>query len=296
LQEVITYSLTSPQAEAKLWPAEGQPPQREYIRLSNPLTSDRVVMRHTLMPRLLETVASNLRYMDGVAIFEVGRVYWPREGQILPDEPHRLGIALTGPRLTTFWLTQEEDQPDFFDLKGIVETLLSRLRITGARFVPIEHPTFQPGRVAQLRAGEAELGLLGEVHPDVRAAFEMEERRVCLAEIDLDRLLALVSPEMSMAPISRFPAVRQDLAVVVDEAIPAIRVKEEIQAGGGDILREVELFDLYGGAPIPSGKKSLAYSLTYQALDRTLTDEEVARVHKRIVKHLAVQLDARLRS
>jgi len=142
LQEVITYSLTSPEAEAKLWP--GQAPEREYIRLRNPLSSDRAVMRRTLMSNLLETMASNLRYMDRIAIFEVGRVYLPQEGQLLPDEPNRLGIGLTGPRL-------------IFDLKGIVETLLSQLRITEARFVPVEHPTFQPGRVAQLKVGEVEL-------------------------------------------------------------------------------------------------------------------------------------------
>ena len=294
LQEVITYSLTSPEAEAKLWP--GQAPEREYIRLRNPLSSDRAVMRRTLMSNLLETMASNLRYMDRIAIFEVGRVYLPQEGQLLPDEPNRLGIGLTGPRLTTSWLTPEEDEFDFFDLKGIVETLLSQLRITEARFVPVEHPTFQPGRVAQLKVGEVELGLLGEVHPEVRRAFDLGERRVCLAEFDLDSLLALVSPKMSMAPISRFPAVRRDLAVVVDEGIPAIRVQEEIQTAGGDLLREVKLFDLYRGAPIPSGKKSLAYSLTYQALDRTLTDEEVTRVHERIVEHLRAVLGAELRA
>ncbi len=296
LQEVITYSLTSPEAEAKLWPVGSQPPQREYIRLKNPLTSDRVVMRHTLMAGLLETLASNRRYMAHIAIFEVGRVYLPREGQLLPDEPHRLGMALAGPRLTSSWLTPEEGELDFFDLKGIVEALLLQLRIRGAQFIPIEHPTFQPGRVAQLRAGEVELGLLGEVHPDVQAAFDLGDGRVCLAEFDLDNLLALASPEMRVVPISRFPAVQQDLAVVVDERIPAIRVQEEIQAVGGDILREVELFDLYRGAPIPASKKSLAYSLTYQALDRTLTDEEVGRVHKSIVEHLAARLDAQLRS
>jgi phenylalanyl-tRNA synthetase beta chain len=168
--------------------------------------------------------------------------------------------------------------------------------VRGAQCVPTKHPTFQPGRVAQLRVGESKLGLLGEVHPGIGTAFDLEDQRTCLAELDLDRLLALISPDKRMIRISRFPAVRQDLAVVVDETIPAIRVREEIQAAGGDILREVELFDLYRGTPIPTGKKSLAYSLAYQALDRTLTDEEVARVHGRIVEHLAIQLGAQLRS
>jgi phenylalanyl-tRNA synthetase beta chain len=295
LQEVITYSLTSPEVEARLWPRESEPSLGQYIRLQNPLTSDRVVMRHTLLSGLLETIASNHRYVDRIAIFEVGRVFLPHEGQLLPDEPNRLGIGLTGPRLATSWHTQGEDELDFFDLKGIVETLLPRLGIAGAKFVPIEHPSFQSGRVAQLRAEEWELGVLGEVHPDVRSAFDLTEQRICLAELDLDGLLALGSSERRMVPISRFPAVEQDLAVVVDETIPGIRVQEEILAAGGDILRSARLFDLYRGAPIPSGKKSLAYSLTYQALDRTLTDEEVARVHTGIVAHLAAELGAQLR-
>ena len=296
LQEVITYSLTSPEAEARLWPTSSQQPEQEYVRLKNSLTSDRTVMRRTLMSGLLATVASNLRYTSHIAIFEVGRVYLPREGQLLPDERNRLGIALTGPRLAPSWLRAEESALGFFDLKGIVETLLSRLGITGARFVPTEHPTFQRGRVAELMVREVDLGLLGEVDPSVRAAFDLGGRRVCLAKLDLDRLLALINPEMRMTPISRFPAVRQDLAVVVDETIPAICVQEEIQAAGGELVRQVKLFDLYQGPPIPPGKKSLAYSLTYQALDRTLTDEEVARVHKRIVEHLKAELGAELRA
>jgi len=295
LQEVITYSLSSPEAEARLWPAGSEPPQRRYIELRNPLASDRTAMRCTLMPGLLYTAASNLRYTDHIAIFEVGRVYLPREGQLLPDEPNRLGILLTGAWPTPSWLTQEQGELGFFDLKGIVETLLSRLSIAGGRFVPTEHPTFQSGRVAELRVGEVALGLLGEVGPDVKAGFDLSGQRVCLAEFDLDGLLALIQPEMRMSPISRFPAVRQDLAIVVDETIPAIRVQEEIQAAGDEILREVRLFDLYRGAPVPAGRKSLAYSLTYQARDRTLTDEEVGRVHQRIVERLRLEVGAELR-
>lgn len=296
LQEVITYTLTSPEVEARLRPGDRSPSPEEYVRLTNPLTSDRVVMRRTLMPGLLWTLASNRRYMDRIVTFEVGRIFLPRVDQLLPDELNRLGVALTGPRSVSSWRTQESEELGFFDLKGIVETLLSRLRISTVKFTPAEHPTFQPGRVALLETDGMEIGLLGEVHPDVRAAFDLGGQRVCLAEFDLDKLLTLARSEMQLVPISRFPEVRQDLAVVVDEAIPATRVQEEIEVAGGDILREVGLFDLYGGTPIPSGRKSLAYSLTYQALDRTLTDEEVAKVHKSIVKHLTLQLDAQLRS
>ena len=137
---------------------------------------------------------------------------------------------------------------------------------------------------------------MGEVHPLVGEAFEMGGRRVCLLEFDLEALLGQLAPTRFMRSISRFPAVIQDLAVVVDEAVPARRVEEVIAEAGGSLLRGLLLFDLYRGAQIPPGKKSLAFSLTYQSDDRTLTDAEVARVKARIVRHLERELSAYLRA
>jgi len=185
---------------------------------------------------------------------------------------------------------------DFFDLKGVVEALLSRLGIKDYAVHPAEHPTFHPGRTATLTISGAEVGVLGEVHPLVREAFDLPDQPVCLAEFDLEALLEQAEAARYFEPISRFPAVIQDLAVVVDEEVPAQRVREVIVRAGGELLRRVELFDVYRGEPVPPGKKSLAYSLTYQAQDRTLTDQEVARVQERIVRCLAEELGARLRA
>jgi len=140
------------------------------------------------------------------------------------------------------------------------------------------------------------VGVLGEVHSQVLEAFDLPAQLVYLAEFDLEKLLEQIGAARYLKPIHRFPSVSQDLAVVVDEDLPAQKVQEAIVEAGGRLLYRVELFDLYRGEPIPSGKKSLAYSLTYQAEDRTLTDSEVAKVQERIVRHLAEELGADLRA
>jgi len=307
LQEVITYSMVSGKHHARLLPGErpttleGErlpcilPPER-CLRLTNPLSPEREYMRTTLLGSLLEVVRDNLRFRDRVAVFEVGRVYLPREGELLPEEPHRLGIALTGPRYPLSWLTSEPQEMDFFDLKGVVEELLAHLGVEEALFEPAQHPTFHPGRTARLLIEGQDVGILGEVHPLVREAFDIPEQRVGLAELDLDRLMELTRAVRAFRPPSRFPAVVQDIAVVVDEDVPAYEVRQVILRAGGELLRQAVLFDVYRGDPIPPGKKSLAYSLAYQAPDRTLTDEEVGRIRARILEALTREVGGTLRT
>ena len=293
LQEVITYSLGNLEAFARLYPGGKRLNPDEYVRIANPLSSEREFMRQTLMSNLLDTLRDNLRYAERVAIFEIGRVYLPRPDEPLPAEPRRLAIAMTGPRTDRSWLGGDGGELDFYDLKGVVETLLAHLGLKGnSVFTPVEHPTFKPGRTAVLTVNGVKVGVMGEVHPLVCDTFGMEGRRVCLLEFDLEALLGQGGPTRFMQPISRFPAVIQDLAVVVDEDVPARRVEEVITEAGGSLLRGALLFDLYRGAQIPAGKKNLAYSLTYQADDHTLTDQEVARVQARIVRRLEQELGA----
>ncbi|MCD6290665.1 MAG: phenylalanine--tRNA ligase subunit beta, partial [Anaerolineae bacterium] len=299
LQEAITYSLTTPAAEARLMP--GQPvDESAYIGLANPMSNERTHLRRTLGANLLEVLRSHLRFVDRAAVFEVGRVYLKREGEDLPDEEPRLGIAMTGPRGLDGWLDRDQEPLDFFDLKGIVETLLSRLGIDDAIYRPVQHPTFQPGRVAEviLVEGDTEirLGVLGEVHPLVREAFDLPAQRVMLAELHLRPLIERYGQARVLRPISSFPAVKEDLAIVVDRDIPAARVEEVIREAGGRLLQAVRLFDVYEGAPVPEGKRSLAYALTYQAFDHTLTDEEAATVRERIIRRLERTLGAQLRA
>ncbi len=306
LQEVITYSLTNLEREAALDPDKTADdlPVESYVTLSNPISQERSVMRHSLLSTALETVAANLRFRDRVEIFEVGKVFLLSPGEELPEEPRRLSIVMTGARQDRHWLASEGRDLDFFDLKGVVETLLARLHVTGAAYEPAEHPTFLPGRTAVLLVGgalagsgqSAEIGFLGEIRPAVREAFGLPDRRVTAAELDLDALLAQVPPAWYVEPISPYPAVLQDLAVVVAEDIPASAVQNLIAKAGGFLLKEVRLFDVYRGDPVPAGKKSLAYALTFQAPDKTLRDAIVAKQVQRIVKSLKKELGAELRS
>jgi len=299
LQEVITYSITNLETVGKVDPGGAPPREADYIRLANPLSSEREFMRRSLMNCLLETVRDNLRYTDRVAIFEVGRVYHPVGGETLPRELRRLGITMTGPRETPSWLKKEMGSMDFFDLKGVIEILLSKLGIGEWHLKPAETRTFHPGCAAQLITGKGEVGILCEVHPKVLDAFDLSQESgqpVCLAELDLEMLLEDAYLTGELAPISRFPALSEDLAIVLDEDIPAQRVREVIQRAGGKFLVGAQLFDLYQGPQVPPGKKSLAYSLTYRALDRTLTPDDVSRLRDRILRALEKELKGKLRA
>ncbi len=296
LDEVITYSLTNLHSVANMTPGRPEVDGSRYLRLANPLSPEREYMRQTLQNHLLETLALNLRYRERVAVFEIGRVYLPREGEELPEEPPMLGIGLCGPREQGGWLAGPSGESDFFDLKGIVEILLERLGIADARYESGEHPAFHPGRQATLWLGEERVGVLGEVHPIVRQQFDLPARRVGLAEFCLEALLRHAGAHV-YTPISRFPVVIQDIAVVVDEETPAVRVAEVIRQAGGDLLRELSLFDVYRGSPLPAGKTSLAYRMTFQAMDRVLVEDEVNRLRERkIVPALERELGATVRA
>lgn len=296
LSEIITYSMTNLESVAALTPARARPDEASYLRIANPLTREREFLRQTLMNTSLETVAANLRFVDRVALFEIAHVYLPRPGQALPDEPRRLSIALAGQRAPGSWLDTATADVGFYELKGVVETLVARLDIRGAAYAPVEHPTFQQGRAAALLLGEEEVGVLGEVHPVVRAHMDLPERPVCLAELDLERLLQAAGAARRFTPISRMPALRLDLAIVVDQETPSDALAEAIWRAGGSWLVDLELFDVYRGAQVGAGKKSLAYRLTFQALDRTLTSEQANRQRERIMQALREAYGAELRT
>jgi len=296
LDEVITYSLTNLRSVARLTPGLPEVDGAAYLRVANPLTPEREYLRQTLQNSLLETLALNLRHFDRVGIFEIGRVYWPRPDRELPDEPTMLGIALSGKREERSWMQSEAGEVDFFDLKGVVEALLERLGIAAARYEPAANPTFHPGRQAALYVGETPVGILGEAHPVVREQFELPAQRVGLAELRLEALLQATGGRR-YEPLSRFPAVLQDIAVVVDDKVPAAQVAEVIRKAAGPLLRDVALFDVYRGAPLPEGKVSLAYRLAFQSPDRVLVEDEVNRLReKKIVPALERELAATIRA
>jgi phenylalanyl-tRNA synthetase beta chain len=295
LQEVITYSLTTPEREAPLGL-----PAADYVKLLNPISSERVVMRNSMLTGILEVAAANLRQTDDVRLFEIGSVYLPKEGQKLPDEPRRLGVVLCGKRYQEFWADGGQTPKgalDFYDLKGVVEALLADLHLSDVSFRPAKVGMLHPGKGAELGGGFEgcfRLGALGELHPKVAEAFGLGGRAVLVAEVDLDALRLVLPARFAYSPVPRFPAALRDIAVIVEESVPAERVAAEIRAAGGVLLHDVRLFDLYRGDSIPAGTKSLAYALTYLA-DRTLTDREIDRAHKGIESRLRHVLKAQVR-
>jgi phenylalanyl-tRNA synthetase beta chain len=296
LQEVITYRLTAPEREAALVCGNASVGERPYVRLANPISADRVVMRQTLLLGLLDVMVQNARLRDRLWFFEVGPVYLPNGAVELPAEPRRLAIGVAGRVVLASWRDADPSRADFFDLKGVVEALLSGLHLTAVAFEPVTHPTFAPGRTARVLVGGEEVGTLGELHPQVRAAFDLPAGPVCLAELDLDALLTRVPLTYRVAAVPRFPPALQDIALVVDEGVSGADLTAVVRSAGGPLLYDVRLFDVYRGPQLPSGQKSLALSLVFQATARTLTDAEVEAEKGRIVEAVAKRLGARLRA
>ncbi len=299
LQEIINYRLTTPGREARRVPVDSSPEDKPYVRLANPISSDKVVMRHSVLASLLETAERNARIRERLALFEIGPVFFASESGDLPDELQRLAVLLAGPRSLPAWQGADQGRMDFYDLKGLLVSLLESLHIPDVHFEPGKHPTFHPGKCAYLLSGEKQLGVFGELHPQVRERYDwpaaFSGTPILAADMDMDMLLALVPGLYEIAPVPEFPPVLEDLALVVDESLPAERVAELIRRSGGKIVRDVRLFDLYRGEKIGTGKKSLAYSLTYQASDRTLSDKDVAGLRAHILRRLEQEFGAKLR-
>ena len=274
------------------------------VVLMNPLTSDLEAMRLTLMSGLLETVQENSkRNTSGLRFFEIGRRYLPSEDMHKqPDERRSVGIALCGPAEIS-WIAELGRPADFYDLKGVVETLLNGLHIAHYRFTPTQHPTFHTGRCALVEVprlsatGEeifSPIGVLGEVHPVVQQRYDLPHRAY-LCELDLELLYTAVPARLTYATISRHQELTRDLALVVDQHLSAQEVRDMIVSNGGALLRSVRLFDVYTGEPIPAGKKNLTYSLVYQSSERTLTDAEANTLQEKIVQELHKAYGATLR-
>jgi len=293
LQEVITYRLTTPERDGRTGEVAADAP---YVRLANPIASDRVVMRRSLLTNVLETVESNHRLRERIAVFEIGPVYVLEPGASLPEETPQIVVILAGRRNLRAWQHNGEDgQLDFYDLKGLLLEAFEALHLPDVQLRPAEHPAFHPGSCAEVWAGERKLGVLGEIHPHVRGRFDLGEAPVLAAELDLRAVVEAAPDQVPIAPVPAYPPVLEDLAFIVDEDMPAGEVEAQLRAAGGPLLAEVRLFDVFRGGQIGEGKKSLAYSLVYQAGDRTLTDEETADVRRSIIARLEQAMGAKLR-
>ena len=295
LQEVITHRMTSPENENRLLPKGSPPPEAAYVKLVNTIAPEKRVMRRSLLSSVLNVVERNARLRNNLAMFEVGSIYLPQAGE-LPLEPRHLAIGITGRRQETAWDLHVDDRLDFFDLKGIVEALMADLHLEVA-YEAVEHPSYHPGKSAAvvLKSDHTTLGVFGELHPLVQENYDFNEP-VLAADFDLELMIAAIPVAYPLRPVREFPPVLEDIAVIVDEAVPAAQVEAAIWQGGGKMLTAVRLFDVFHGEQIGAGKKSLAYNLTYQSPERTLNDQEAGQIRQKIIKRLEQDLGAKLRS
>ena len=296
LQEIVTYRITSPNAESKALPPDHQDQRRNYLEIANPISSDRTVMRRSMLASALEIIEKNHRNRDRIALFELGPEFHPAEDMLEIQEKKKLVMCISGSRTHASWQNTGREDMDYYDLKGLIEALLADLHILGFTYQPDTSPRFHPGKTARLEKDGIVLGILGEIHPLVKQNYRLPAKPVAAAVLDLEVLLEHVNELYDVEPIPLQPPVLEDLALVVDDQVPAQDVERLIQQTGGNTLREVRLFDIYRGDQLGEGKKSLAYSLVYQDAEKTLTDKEVLAIRNKIVKRLEKELGAQLRS
>lgn len=292
-QETVNYTLTTREALAKVVPPDDDL-RSNPLAVVNPVAAQHRYLRTSLRGDLLRNYAANRSHEEGpLRLFEIGVEYLPNEAD-LPHEHPVACFVLGGPREGR-WARAAGDALDFFDLKGALEAMGHHLRVD-VSFEAAEEFGLLPGHVAAIRAGGEKVGIIGQVHPDTAAAFDIDEP-VFLAELWVEALARAAREAPAYEPPPRYPPVRQDIAIVVDANLPADRVLQLVRAHrAGDVRLRADIFDEYRGAGIPEGKKSLALALRYQAANRTLTDQDVARIQQGLLARLEQEFGAHLRS
>ncbi len=286
--EVVGWSFTEPGVADRLrLPEDDLRGRRRFVALENPMSEDHAVLRTTLLGSLLDAARLNVaRGSADLSLVEQGAVYLARDGEPLPYEHRSLGLLLHGRLHPPSWGVAKPRVADFFAAKGLLEALLDTLRVEDWCVEAAGEPFTHPGRSAQVIVGGENVGWVGELHPLVAQAWDLGEH-VAGFELDLDKVVAHAVAVPRFAAISSFPPVRQDLAVVVPEELPAASVLGAVREAGGKLLTGARIFDVYRGEQIGEGRTSLALALTFQAPDRTLTDDDVAPVRDKIVTALA---------
>lgn len=277
LVEVHTHTLRAP------GPLDD--PNRAPVRVRNAASEELSTLRNSLIPSLVDVVAHNLaRRQTEIFLFEVGRVFY-----VLPDgdymETLKAGFAITGSVFPPGW-DARYPAADFFTAKGVVQTLLETVGVEEAQYAPASDPRFHPGRSAKVSVSEQEVGIFGELHPDVLEKLDITRRTVLAGEFDVYTLWSLATGRVRYVPLPKYPAVLRDLAVVAAEDVPYQTVEQTVRQAGGTLLESVRLFDVYRGERIPEGTRSLALSLTFRSSERTLTDDEVDQIVGQIVQAL----------
>ncbi|GLH64694.1 phenylalanine--tRNA ligase subunit beta [Parageobacillus sp. G301] len=289
LFQAITYSLTS-EEKATMFALETAEP----IRLALPMSEERSVLRQSLLPHLLEVASYNrARQVENVAVYETGAVYLANGENELPSEKERLAGVLTGVWHAHLW-QGEKKAVDFYVVKGILDGLFELLGLTNRiEYKQAKREHMHPGRTADILLDGKTIGFVGQLHPVVQKEYDLKETYVF--ELALTDLLNVEVEDIRYSPIPRFPSITRDIALVVDENVVAGELQKAIIEAGGELLKEVSIFDVYQGDRLPDGKKSIAFSLRYYDPERTLTDEEVTAVHEKVIQAVEQRFGATLR-
>jgi phenylalanyl-tRNA synthetase beta chain len=292
--EVINYSFCAPEHIAGMhFPARDE--RSAPLPILNPLASSQSVMRTSIVPSLLLNLQENINNKSStIKLFELSRVFIPEGGAQQPREPRRLAGLMAGMQQGEGWNLQK-NTVDFYDIKAALEALLERLRLQDLRFIQDgREPYLHPGKMLSIMAGDHCIGSLGEAHPDVLEHFDIKVPAY-IFELDVNLLSRLWTDCLHFTPFSRQPAILRDIALILDEAIPAEKLFAAIAGFDNKLIAETAVFDSFRGAALPPGKKSLAFRLKFQSNERTLTDAEVNKIHDRLVAHLVKQTGAELR-
>jgi phenylalanyl-tRNA synthetase beta chain len=294
-REAINYSFAHKQSADKLR-IKSADPRRLMVDILNPLTEDQAAMRTSLVPGLLESMHRNLsQQIKNLKIFEIGKIFINENPQHLPTETEILAGLWTGSRNAASWHDPGADC-DFFDIKGAVEGLLTALRIDGIQFsqMPQNQCTYtRPGYTAQILSNDMRLGLVGEIHPQVLANYDLKQVSF-LFELHFDHLIPLIKDITHSKPIPKFPAVFRDITIIVDSDHETQKIIATAQDPPGELVESFSLLNVFEGKPIAPGKKSVSLRVTYRSSQKTLEDEDVAPIHQSIAERLVKQFKASL--
>lgn len=295
LYETISFALTNEETFNKLNIPQDSP-LRKAVPIMNPLSDEYPLVRTTLLSSIFDNLARNLaRKNDDVALFEVGSVFFPKALPVteLPDEVVKIAGAITGRRNAQGW-NQANDMVDFYDTKGIIEELLANLRITRYTVEAGTHYAMHPGKTALFKKGRDVIATVGEVHPAVLSAYGIT-KPVYIFELDATTVMKYMAKDLKYKALPKYPATSRDLAMLVDVDVNAADIEKAMTKVAGQNLTQITLFDVYTGKQVEEGKKSLAFSLTFQSNDKTLTDAEIDPAIEKIVAKLQKDFNANLR-
>lgn len=295
LYETISFALTNEETFNKLNIPQDSP-LRKAVPIMNPLSDEYPLVRTTLLSSIFDNLARNLaRKNDDVALFEVGSVFFPKALPVteLPDEVVKIAGAITGRRNAQGW-NQTNDMVDFYDAKGIIEELLANLRVTRYTVEAGTHYAMHPGKTALFKKGRDVIVTVGEVHPAVLSAYGIT-KPVYIFELDATTVMKYMAKDLKYKALPKYPATSRDLAMLVDVDVNAADIEKAMTKAAGQNLTQITLFDVYTGKQVEEGKKSLAFSLTFQSNDKTLTDAEIDPAIEKIVAKLQKDFNANLR-